>query len=81
MTPEEMRKAIVEALAQVAPDTQPARIGIDEDIRDALDIDSVDFLNFILVLHKRLGVDVPEADYAKLATIHKAANYLIGAMA
>jgi acyl carrier protein len=78
MTREEVTRIIVEALTRVAPDTEPAKIAPDADLREALDIDSVDFLNFVIALHERLGVDIPEREYAGLATIGSAADYLLG---
>jgi acyl carrier protein len=46
------------------------------DLREALDIDSMDFLNFVIAVHRRLGVDIPELDYPKLATLDGAVTYL-----
>jgi acyl carrier protein len=46
------------------------------DLREALDIDSMDFLNFITAMHRRLGVNVPEVDYPKLTTLDGAVAYL-----
>ena len=45
-------------------------------LRDALDINSMDFLNFVTALHHRLGIDIPEIDYPKLNTLNEAVNYL-----
>ena len=45
-------------------------------LRDQLDIDSFDFLNVVIRLHDKLDVDVPEADYQKLATLDAAIDYL-----
>ncbi len=47
------------------------------DLREALDIDSMDFLNFVIAIHRRLGVDIPELDYPKLVTLDGAASYLM----
>ena len=77
MTKEEIRLLIVEELGTVAPETDAATIDPDADLREALDIDSLDFLNFIAALHKRTGVNVPERDYASLLTMNKAAAYLL----
>jgi acyl carrier protein len=44
-------------------------------VREALDIDSMDFLNFVTAMHRRLGINVPETDYGKLATLDKAVAY------
>lgn len=46
------------------------------DLREALDIDSMDFLNFIIAVHRRLGVEIPELDYPKLRTLDGAIGYL-----
>jgi acyl carrier protein len=51
------------------------------DLRDQLDIDSMDFLNFVIALHERLGVDVPERDYPQLATFDGCVEYLAAAPA
>jgi acyl carrier protein len=77
MTREEIARTVVEALAQVAPDADIAGLAPDADLREALDIDSVDFLNFVIRLHERLGVDVPETDYDRLRTLDAAADYLL----
>ncbi|MGE0432657.1 MAG: acyl carrier protein [Planctomycetota bacterium] len=81
MTPDEIRTTVIAALKQIAPDTDPASIDPDEDLREELDIDSMDFLNFITALHVHLSVEIPEADASKLATINGALAYLQGRVA
>lgn len=81
MTDVEIRAAVIEELGNIAPETDAATIDPDDDLREALDIDSLDFLNFLAALHKRLGVNVPESDYAKLLTVNGAAAYLAKAVA
>lgn len=76
MNETEIRRAIVEELGNIAPETDPASVDPQANLRDALDIDSMDFLNFVVALHNRLHVDIPEADYAKLSTIAGATAYL-----
>jgi acyl carrier protein len=76
MTRDEIRTAVVAELSNIAPDTDPGAVDPDADLREALDIDSMDFLNFIMAVHKRLGVDVPERDYPKLVTLSGAVLYL-----
>ena len=56
--------------------TLPLRLTPGQDLREALDIDSMDFLNFVTAVHHRLGVDVPELDYPKLSTLDGAVKYL-----
>ena len=76
MTRDEIRQAIIEGLGNIAPETDPGSIAPGADVRDALDIDSMDFLNFVIALHQRLKVEIPEADYPKLLTIDGATDYL-----
>lgn len=76
MTRDEIRQAVIEQLGSIAPETDPGSIPADADVRDALDIDSMDFLNFVIALHQRLKVDIPEVDYPKLLTVAGATGYL-----
>ena len=78
MTRDELRGAVIRQLRRLAPETDPASLAGDADWRDALDIDSLDFLNFIAALRGDLGVDVPEADYPRLATLRSCVDYLAG---
>jgi acyl carrier protein len=76
MTREEIRLAVVNALTSVAPEIDPQTLRPDDVFRQEFDLDSMDFLNFVIGLHGSLGVDVPEADYGKLATMNAAVDYL-----
>jgi acyl carrier protein len=76
MTREAIREAVIKALTSVAPEIDPASLIADEPFRQEFDLDSMDFLNFVIALHATLSVDVPEADYAKLATLNEAVEYL-----
>lgn len=76
MSPDEIRDVVVAVLRRIAPEVDPTSLGPDIHLRDDLDLDSMDFLNFVLGLHERLGVEVPEADYPQLYTLHGATAYL-----
>ena len=78
MTRDEIRHAVVQALTSVAPEIDPQSLRADSAFRQEFDLDSMDFLNFVIALHGRLGVDVPESDYVKLATLNGAVDYLSG---
>ena len=78
MTSEEIRRTVVEALRRVAPEISPASIDARTNFRDQLDLDSMDFLNFVLAVHDRLGIEIPEADYPCLSTLDGAVTYLAG---
>jgi len=76
MIRDEIRTTLLDALASVAPEADLDTLKPERLLRDQLDIDSFDFLNVILRVHEKLGVDIPEADYAKLATLVGAVDYL-----
>jgi acyl carrier protein len=73
---DEIRGAIVEAIRAVAPEGDAASLSGSTDIRDALDIDSMDFLRFVVLLHEKLAVDIPERDYSKVRTLDTCAAYV-----
>ena len=76
MTRAEIQSALLRSLARVAPETDPTAIRPDVALRDQVDIDSMDFLNFVIELHSEVGIEVPEADYPKLATLDAAVDYV-----
>jgi acyl carrier protein len=72
----DVRKVVQEELSNIAPEIDFAAVDPAADLREAIDIDSMDFLNFITAIHHRLGVDIPEVDYPKLVTLDGAAAYI-----
>jgi acyl carrier protein len=76
MNRQEIRAALIEALSAIAPEGDYATLKGDRPLRDQLDIDSFDFLNVVIRLHDKTGVDIPEADYRHLATLDAATDYL-----
>lgn len=77
MTEHEIRTAFVEELTKVAPDIAFEDVGDGDHIQDDLGLDSMDVLNLVTGLHQRLGVDIPEKDYARIATLSLAVAYLV----
>jgi acyl carrier protein len=76
MTPQELKAIIVRTLAGVAPEADLASLDPAEDLRDALDLDSMDILRFAKALHEQLGIDIPEADYTKIVRLNDCVSYL-----
>lgn len=76
MTEGEIRQAVREALSNVAPEVDLSTIDPAKDLREQIDVDSVDFLNFVIALHKQLQIEIPEGDVAKLTTLNGCVNYL-----
>ncbi|MBW6505135.1 MAG: acyl carrier protein [Rhodobacteraceae bacterium] len=77
MTPEKMRAAFVEELVRVAPDIDPATLADDDHLQDDLELDSMDFLNLVSALHRRLGIEIAEADYGQLSSTRSAVAFLL----
>ncbi len=76
MTRDEIRATVLRALGDIAPEADLSAIKPDVNFRDQLDLDSMDVLNFVVALHAAFGVEVPEADYPRLATLESAIDYL-----
>ena len=81
MTETDIRQAIFDSLRQIAPEADPQKIRPDQNLREALDIDSFDFLNLLIGLHERLGVQIPEAEYGQLTTLSALVRYLSAKLA
>ncbi|HUL07280.1 MAG TPA: acyl carrier protein [Candidatus Acidoferrum sp.] len=76
MKRDDLRQLLLEELGNLAPEADLGAVPPDVDLREALDLDSMDFLNLVMALHKRLAIDIPERDYAELRTIDGAIEYL-----
>jgi acyl carrier protein len=76
VTTDDLRTLLLDVLSDIAPETDPASVDPTEDLRDELDLDSMDELNMITKVSERLGIDVPEDDYPKLRTLDGAVAYL-----
>lgn len=75
MNREELRKAILDVLVSIAPEVEPSSIAPEKLLREQVDLDSADWLHFLVALHGRLGVDIPDADVGRLTTLDKLADY------
>jgi acyl carrier protein len=76
MTKDEIREVVLRALGQIAPEADLSQLKPNLRIRDHLDIDSMDLLNFVIGLHKEFKVEIPESDYPSLATLDGCVDYL-----
>ncbi len=72
----EARAVVIEEIEGIAPDVAPVAVSDDEDVRDALDLDSMDIFNLIAALHQRLNVDIPDSAAAQFVTIGGASRWL-----
>ena len=76
MNPADAKALILAVLGEIAPEAELDRLPGKAQLRDELDLDSIDFLNFITALHERTGLDIPEVEYNRLATLDDAVAYL-----
>jgi acyl carrier protein len=76
MNPSALRQAVIEALLEVAPDVDASTLDAARAFREQFDFDSMDTLNFVIALHQRLGIDIPERDYPALLSLDSVVRYL-----
>jgi acyl carrier protein len=76
LSPAEVKSVVFRILGEIAPEADLTLLKPDVSFRDQLDIDSMDFLNFVIALHEALKVDIPEADYPKLSTLNGCVEHL-----
>jgi acyl carrier protein len=76
VTRDEIRATVLRVLGDIAPEADLSAMRPDVDIRDQLDVDSMDLLNFVIGVHEALHVDIPETDYPRLSTLDGCVAYL-----
>lgn len=76
MTHAEVQQIVLDIIADIAPDEDLSNVKPDVKLRDQLSLDSMDFLDIVMELRKKHGIEVPEADYPRLASLASCAEYL-----
>lgn len=76
MPPTNPADEVLAALRKIAPEMDPARIDRARPLADQLDIDSMDYLNFLIALSGRYGIDIPESEMAHLRSVDQIVAYL-----
>ena len=76
MMKEEIRSTVLRILGEIAPEADLNKLKPDVSFRDQLDIDSMDFLNFVIALDEELHVTIPESEYAKLSSLDRSVELL-----
>ena len=72
-----IRQLLLDALTEIAPEIDTRQIETDKFLRDQVDLDSADWLNFLIEIKRRLGVEIPDAQASKLATLEQLEAYCI----
>ena len=76
MTDDRIKTLVLEELGKIAPEAAPDQIDPVGDLREQVDLDSMDLLNLMIAIHEATGVDIPEADYPKMASLDGCVAYL-----
>ena len=77
MTRDDVAAVLIDELGRIAPETDASRLDPSAELREELDIDSMDFLNLVTALSERLKIDILETDYPRLATFGHVVDYLV----
>lgn len=80
MNTDEIKNTVLTLLCRIAPEANPSELQLDANLRDQLDVDSMDLLNFMISLHKEFGIEIPERDYPQLGTINGCVSYVDAAL-
>jgi acyl carrier protein len=81
MDRQQLQAGIVDALLSIAPEIDAAALDPQQPLRDQVDLDSADWLNFLVALKQGIGVDVADADAPKLTTLVKLTDYCAARLA
>lgn len=71
-----LRATVHRLLGDIAPEVDTSTLDPASSLRDQIDLDSMDFLNFVIALGDELQVEVPESDYSQMATLDGCVTYL-----
>lgn len=76
MTEDQVKQIVIDIINEIAPDEDTSDLKGAINLREQMDLDSMDFLDIVMELRKQHGIEVPEADYPELASLDSCANYL-----
>lgn len=81
MDAEKIKSEIIAVLVDVAPEVELENLDPAKSFRDQFEFDSIDFVDLMLRLEKRLGIPIPQSDYPKLSSLNGALRYLMSTAA
>ncbi len=76
MTDEEIKALVLRELGNIAPEAESDQIDPAVDLREQVDLDSMDILNLAIAIHEATGVDIPETDYPQMTSLDRCVAYL-----
>ena len=77
MNENDLRAVVLDVLGQIAPEADLADLDPSSQLQEELDLDSINFIDFVSGLHDRTGVDIPERAYPEVATLDGCLRYLL----
>jgi acyl carrier protein len=75
MTRDELQTHLLAALGDIAPEVDLAELDARRPLRQQVDLDSADWLNFLVAVHEKLGVDIPDAEAGRLRTLEQIVEF------
>ena len=78
LTQPQARELVTRSLLRIVPDADLDAVGDGGDLRDALELDSLDFLRFAELLSNGAGARIEEEDYPRLTSVGSAVAFLSG---
>lgn len=79
MNEQQAREVVLQALGEIAPEVSPDELEPDVPFQDQIDLDSMDFLNLVIALQERTGIEIPERDYPTMDSLEACTTYLVAA--
>ena len=76
MNDAELRSTVLATLLSIAPEVDATLLRDNRPLRLQVDLDSMDWLNFLIGLSQQLKVDIAESDYGQLVTLKDLLAYL-----
>ena len=76
MTEDQVQQIVIDIINEIAPDEDTTGLKPEVNLRDQMDLDSMDFLDIVMELRKQHGIEVPEEDYPELASLKICSDYL-----
>lgn len=76
MNDDQIKALVLSEIRKIAPEAELDQVDPDTDLREQIDLDSMDILNLAIAIHERTGIDIPESDYPKMVTLAGAIVYL-----
>ena len=76
MTEDQVQQIVIDIINEIAPDEDTTGLKPEVNLRDQMDLDSMDLLDIVMELRKQHGIEVPEEDYPELASLKSCSDYL-----